>query len=156
MDIEQLAQQLQEFAKTRQDIAAIYLFGSQANNTARPDSDVDIAILVSNEDQDLFDLELRLNGDVGKHITYDPLEVFVANRLPAAFKFHVISQGKVLVSNNENFRVNWEVKVIGDYWDFKPFLDDYYRAFFKRMKEGFTDDQRREYERARASFARAH
>lgn len=68
----------------------------------------------------------------------------------------MISQGKVLVSLNEKFRVNWEVKVIGDYWDFKPFLDEYYRAFFQRMKEGFTHDQRREYERARLAFARAH
>ena len=156
MDVEHLTQQLQEFSDTRQDIAAIYLFGSQAKNSARPDSDVDIAILVLNENQDLFYLELRLNGDVGKYVTYDPLEVFVLNRLPIAFKFHVISQGKVLVSLNEKFRVNWEVKVIGDYWDFKPFLDEYYRAFFQRMKEGFTHDQRREYERARLAFARAH
>ncbi|MBI5053801.1 MAG: nucleotidyltransferase domain-containing protein, partial [Chloroflexi bacterium] len=42
MDVEQLTQQLQEFSKTSQDIAAIYLFGSQAKNSARPDSDVDI------------------------------------------------------------------------------------------------------------------
>jgi len=156
MDVEQLTQQLQEFAKTRKDIAAIYLFGSQAKNTARPDSDVDIALLVSNEDQDLFYLELKLNGDVGKYVTHEPLEVFVANRLPIAFKFHILSQGKKLVSNDERFRVNWEVNVMGDYWDFKPFLDEYYRAFFKRMKEEFTDDQRREYERARAAFAGAH
>lgn len=73
MDVEHLTQQLQEFSDTRQDIAAIYLFGSQAKNSARPDSDVDIAILVLNENQDLFDLELRLNGDVGKYVTYDPL-----------------------------------------------------------------------------------
>ncbi len=156
MELERLAAQLKAFAHDRQEIVAIYLYGSQAQGRARPDSDVDLAILVRPRGQDLFDLELELDAKISRLPGVGETEVLVLNRAPVTMQFEVVSTGRLLHSHDEKFRTNWEVKMLGDYWDIRPFLQEYDRIFFKRLKEGFTDAQWREYYRARATLAGTH
>ncbi len=156
MNTEDIVARLKAFAQTHTDIVAIYLFGSQASGHARRDSDVDLAVLLRPGDRNLFDLELKLDVEISKQVSDRETEVIVLNRVPLPLQFEIISTGRLLHSNDEKLRTDWEVSMLGDYWDIRPFLREYDRATFKRLKERFTDDQWREYYRARASLAGTH
>ncbi len=151
-----LAAKLKEFASDRTDIVAVYLYGSQVSGQARPDSDVDLALLMRPEGRDLFDLELRLDSEIATRLSGYEIEVLVLNRAPVSMQFEAVSTGRLLFSADEAFRTEWEVSMLSRYWDIRPFLQEYDRVFFKRLKEGFSDDQWREYYRARAAFAKSH
>ena len=154
MDLDKLTSQLKAFAQDRAEIIAIYLFGSQAKDRTRPDSDVDLAVLVRPEGQDLFDLELKLDSQISRLECEHQVEVLVLNRAPVTMQFEIVSTGRLLHSKDENFRTDWEVSMLNRYYDVRPLHKAYDRAYIQRFKESFTDAQRREYERTLATLAR--
>ena len=156
MDVELLTKQLQEFAKEHQEIAAIYLFGSHVFGKPRKDSDIDIALLIADETKDFFDLGIKLDGELSRFTSNYKIEVIVLNGVSLRFQFEVISTGKLLVCNDDHFRIGWQVNMLTRYWDIKLFWKEWDRTYFERMKRGFTDAQRRQYQRARETLAATH
>jgi len=51
---EQQLEAIRTWAKNKAAIRSIYLFGSRVKGTARPDSDLDVAIEVQTDDEDAF------------------------------------------------------------------------------------------------------
>ena len=153
MDDVSLKEQVRVFARERADIVAVYLYGSQAKGQARPDSDVDLAVLMCPGARDYLRLEMALEAALNRQLNNDNLEVMVLNHAPLLMRFEILSTGRLLHSNDEPARTDWEVETLSDYWDWEPFVREYNRAFFQRLTEGFSDAQQREYHRARAAFA---
>jgi len=79
--------------------AAVYLFGSQADGTAGPDSDIDLAAFVEREKPmnlpERVELAVSVQREAGDRIE---LHVFPASSLqnpePASFAEYVIEHGK--------------------------------------------------------------
>lgn len=56
---------LVDYLATQPDVLAAYLFGSYATGKARPQSDVDVAVLLSEaDDLERFERRLRLIGEI--------------------------------------------------------------------------------------------
>lgn len=51
---------------------------------------------------------------------------------PLAFAFRMISTGKLLFSRDEKVRCDFEEKTMVMYFDFKPYLELYYREVILR------------------------
>ena len=73
----------QFFASRGEDLACVYLFGSQARGTAGPASDVDLGVLlVTDPPRTLeglgIDLAADLEAAIGRHV-----DLVVLNRAPA-------------------------------------------------------------------------
>ena len=84
---------LREVLRDRQDVHLALLFGSQARGKARPDSDVDVAVL--GEDLNLFDLYRDLSLAVHKEVDVVDLSRAGFALLNAIARDHiVIHQGR--------------------------------------------------------------
>jgi predicted nucleotidyltransferase len=113
------------FDGRREDIAAVYLFGSLARGTAGPSSDADIALLLVNDpprtlDGLLLDLEADLAVELGI-----PTQVVTLNRAPPDLVHRVLRDGILVVERDRSARVGFEVRARNEYFDLKPILDRY-------------------------------
>ena len=90
----------------------IYLFGSAATNTMNKDSDIDIAFLSkgSFDKYDLFILAQELS-DIAKR----DVDLINLADTSTVFKVQIIGKGKVIYSNDEYFRHEYEIRALKEY-----------------------------------------
>lgn len=94
------------------NLIALYRFGSQAQGTATPTSDVDLAVLARQalSPTALFDLEQRLATLLHKDV--DLVDLRSASTV---LRMQVVSTGECLVSTNEGNREEFEARVLSAY-----------------------------------------
>jgi uncharacterized protein len=110
------------------DLVAAYLFGSVARGTARPDSDVDLAVLFASTPASTlaaqpFAMEDDLRAQLGRDV-----QVVVLNVAPADLAFRVLRDGRLVLDRDPTARARFEVRTRNEYFDIKPFLDRYRRT----------------------------
>ena len=105
--------------KEDKEILLAYLFGSQAEGTAGPQSDYDIALLVR---QPSLALQARLAHEIGIILGKDRADVVFLNRAPVELAYAVIVQGQLLCQRSVAERVEFEAKVLSLYADYLPIL----------------------------------
>lgn len=114
--------------RSTRPIAAAWLFGSIARGEARPDSDVDVGLLLREEPcGTLADLPAELEVEL-ERATGRPAQVVVLNTAPTELAMNVLADGQLLVERDPVSRVDWEVKTLKAYWDLVPLLEIYRRA----------------------------
>jgi len=118
-------------------IKFLYLFGSCAKGLAQNMSDLDLAILFSKnfEPINLFENTVNFEQPLKKRFPFK-FDIVTLNNAPALLKFEVISNGKVLYSENEAERIEFEVKSVKDYIDQQHTRDIYAQALSERISEG--------------------
>ncbi len=94
------------------DLIAFYRFGSQAQGTATPESDVDLAILAHRPLSlaVLFDLQQQLAALLHKDV--DLVDLRSASTV---LRMQVVSTGECLVSANEQNREEFEARALSAY-----------------------------------------
>ena len=115
-------------------VSFAYLFGSQVNGSFGKDSDVDIAVMLPFEikKEERFDLRLKLMGKISK-ILKKKIDVVVLNDIHSLyFKYIIIKEGKIIYKETDLSPFDFESKTLGIYFDFRPFLEDYNKAYVKR------------------------
>ena len=105
--------------KEDKEILLAYLFGSQADGTAGPQSDYDIALLVR---QPSLALQARLAHEIGIILGTGRVDVVSLNRAPVELAYAVIVQGQLLYQRSVAERVEFEAKVLSLYADYLPIL----------------------------------
>lgn len=113
-----------------------YVFGSAAHGLERPDSDLDVAVLLSPEvPQDHHGpIRLQLTTElVGLTHTND-VDVVVLNQAPPLLAFQVISTGRLILGERRE-RVEFEVRTIQRYIDSRPLRERIGRAMLDRLGE---------------------
>jgi len=115
------------FAADPRGAAAVYLFGSTARDTARRDSDVDVAVLLQEDPpRTLAGLRVDLQHDLQELLGL-PVELVVLNHRSADFIHHVLSDGRLLLDHDPERRIFFEVRARNEYFDLLPFLRRYRR-----------------------------
>jgi len=116
------------------NILFAYLFGSRAEERAVKSSDFDFAVMFPKETvlSGLFDMRCKmiseLTGILGKDV-----DVTALNDIDSVLlKFVVISKGMVIYEKDHGERLDFEVRVMNEYYDFKPFIEVYNKAYIKR------------------------
>ncbi|MGQ9628980.1 MAG: type VII toxin-antitoxin system MntA family adenylyltransferase antitoxin [bacterium] len=142
---------LARYVEGSDDIVAAYLFGSYAQGKEDALSDVDIALLVRDEvlKRDWrWGVEVHFMGEVEDILGTDEVDVVILNKVPLSFRFEIISTGNLLASSDEEARTDFEVRTMQEYWDYRRIEEEYDRHFLERIKRGFGDVERQEYNRA--------
>jgi predicted nucleotidyltransferase len=109
-------------------IAAAYLFGSVARGTQRPDSDVDVGVLYSQDPpKTLLGMGFGLEADLESALGL-PVQLVVLNYAPVDLIVRVLRDGKLLVDRDRSRRIQFEVRSRNEFWDLEPYLRLYRRA----------------------------
>ena len=109
-------------------IVAAYLFGSVLEESGRASKDIDLAFLLDEERYkedplkaqagvQMFAARLSAATDMKTDVT-------ILNGASLEMAYEIITTGRTLFPADQNELVNYECKIKGMYFDFKPFLDD--------------------------------
>jgi predicted nucleotidyltransferase len=105
-----------------EEVVTVYLFGSFARDTARANSDVDLAFWRRTRSEPTFAqqpyaLAGWLEGELGRAV--DLVEL---NRAPPDLVHRVLRDGKILLDRDPRFRIHAEVSARSAYLDLLPVL----------------------------------
>ncbi len=125
-----------------------YLYGSAASGRDTPLSDIDIA-LVLNQAQfnpnDRLKHELQLEDVITQHCDLPKdLDVRILNDAPIMVRGEVVTNGILLYSRDEDFRIDFETYTRMAYFDFQPVAAFHQKAFFERLSQRGQNGQPRQ------------
>lgn len=95
------------------EVAAIILFGSHAKGSAKPLSDIDIAVLIRNPTKKI---EAEIAGSSSSKI-----DVVNFHRLPLYVQFEVLKYGKPIYVADKDYLIETKRRVLGDYLEMSYF-----------------------------------
>jgi predicted nucleotidyltransferase len=122
---------LQEMIQNEPQIIFAYLHGSFIERSNF--GDLDLALFVNEiPEKEFMSYEFDLERLIERVLAY-PVDVRILNNAPSSFCYTVIKKGIRLIDNNEDERVNFEMRTYQNYFDFLPFRRQY-------LKEAFTHE----------------
>ncbi|MCS6844020.1 MAG: nucleotidyltransferase domain-containing protein [Caldilineales bacterium] len=121
-DFPDLQQQIAAMAGQQAQVRLVYLFGSQVSGTTGPLSDVDLAVLLT-EDAPVAQCRAHLEHLFSTALDGQRVDLVILNRAPIELAYAVIAQGKLLYQCSLAERVEYEATVMSLYGDYLPFLE---------------------------------
>lgn len=127
--------QIKKHIFNKHHVRLAYLFGSQAKGLSAKKSDYDIAVLFKKKNGSSFFLN-EASGLKDALRKYFPNEVNVVplNDANSLLKYEAISAGIPLFSEDEKFRIDFEVLSVKEYIDDQYIRDIYTDALTKRLR----------------------
>ncbi|MGB9843479.1 MAG: type VII toxin-antitoxin system MntA family adenylyltransferase antitoxin [Caldisericia bacterium] len=116
-------------------ISLIYLFGSYLTKVMNFQSDVDIGILFSDESysKDKLDIYTELYKIFSAIFKEREVDIVFLNDAPLTLKFEVVTNGKPIYYESIDKHYEFKERVIKEYIDFKPLLDEQDNEILKRI-----------------------
>jgi predicted nucleotidyltransferase len=104
----------------------VYVFGSFACNQERATSDIDLAFLVDQAAYRMDPFEATapaqmLAGKMGMKLDR-VVDVTILNSASLEIAYDIVASGECLFEIDPDLRMQYELKVRGMYFDFKPFI----------------------------------
>lgn len=120
-------------------IAAAWVFGSVARGDARPDSDLDVAVLLRGEEtpgdvQALY----ALSGELERFSPSGRVDVVVLGAQGSVFRHRVLREGVLVHDADREARFAFEERTFRDYLDWKPTHDIAMRSTFAGLRSRFA------------------
>ncbi len=132
---------LTAYFTTQPKVMVAYLFGSQATGQARPDSDVDVAVLLAETDTfTRFEQSWQFSNEI-EQIIYKSVDVVVLNDAPPLLVHHILLQKKLLFERDINERVKFEVRAGKIYADLQPMYQFFQQMTRQRIKAGILNER---------------
>jgi predicted nucleotidyltransferase len=137
-DMKSIERAAVSFLRTRREVEAAYIFGSVVTGRARPDSDVDIAVLVSKRvmRQDPFRYRLELMGDLAGVLGRNDVDLILLNQSPPLLAHRVLKTGRLIFERSPSARVAFQVQTVNRYLDTVPMRNLYLAYLKKHAREG--------------------
>ena len=120
--------------KTR-PVVLSYLYGSYARGDVHRFSDIDIGIYLETATlEKTLDIELSLGLEfddiIGGGCNVDVRSI---NHMPLMMKEKIVTEGMLLFSRDDPFRVEFETNVRKSYFDFRPFIIQYQNSYLANL-----------------------
>jgi uncharacterized protein len=135
MDLpEPILQRMREVFAGYPEILAVYLFGSRATGTARPDSDYDLAV-VSRRDQFARRRKLDILSDLAKS-GLDHIDLSFLDHDNMVLNHEAVRLNQTVFCSPEFDRASYYSRIVRMYFDFCPSLEIQRMAFKERLLHG--------------------
>ena len=120
------------------DVLAAYLFGSLATGRMHSQSDIDIAVLVSDDivKGDPFRYRLRLMGDLMSDLGRNDVDLILLNEAPPLLAHRVLRDGHLILERSAAARVRFQIRTVNRYLDTQPMRNFYLARLKKDAAEG--------------------
>jgi uncharacterized protein len=109
-------------------ILVVYMFGSFARNQERAKSDIDLAFLVdpANYRMDAFEATAPAHMVAGKMgMELDRVvDVTILNSASLEIAYEIVAGGLCLFESDPEQRLQYELKIRGMYFDYRPFISE--------------------------------
>jgi predicted nucleotidyltransferase len=114
-----IAERLSEALRGEDRVRLAFLFGSRARGQARNDSDIDVAVLLTDEAAaaDRGRTIRQLAAGLGRVVSSTLLDIVVLNDAPALLRHRVLRDGIMLMERSSEDRVRFARKAICEYQD---------------------------------------
>ncbi len=125
------------YFRDRDEVSALYLFGSSAKGKRTKESDIDIAALIDESGLKQKNIERfrKEYYDASPGFSLGLVDIVILNTAPTFLKYQVIKTGKLLFDRNRKLRVGFTERTITEYLDFKPIQDICLNAVARRFRE---------------------
>ena len=123
-----------------------YAYGSVAAGCLTPFSDVDVALVLSDEGltpREQLRLQLQLSVELADAGIAEA-DVRIINQAPLAIRGQVACQGILLYSGDEAARVEFETRTRDEYFDYQPIARRLREAYFADLQQRGLYGQQRE------------
>lgn len=123
-----------------QPIELVYLFGSQASENTKPFSDIDFAVLFTKNltDQERFSHKIKILGDLSGILKKDKIDLVDLKTAPPFLQFEAIRQRNEIFVRNENERIDFETKVLFNFFDRQYFVNRHIRMGINDLKKEYA------------------
>lgn len=115
-----VSDRLESYFAGRPDIVAAILFGSVARGQARPESDIDLGVLLTHEAVKRGIARSRLIADVMGVLQRNDVDVVILNRASPLLLHRVIRDGHVVYTADRKALAEFTIWAIQQYEDTKP------------------------------------
>ncbi|WP_340819810.1 nucleotidyltransferase domain-containing protein [Methanolobus sp. WCC4] len=128
---------LEGFFPDEESVELAYLFGSLAEDTAGPLSDVDIGVYLSETltGKERIRKRIDLIGKLSDLLKSDKIDVVVLNDTPPVLSFEVIRPNVLIFERDSSLKMDVEQRIMSVYLDWKYYEDRMNRNLLKRITE---------------------
>ena len=137
-DLTEIGPQLEEYFAGQPQVLVAYVFGSQTTGKAGPLSDLDVAALLAGEPtpSECFDARLEFIGGLMSLLHTNDVDVLILNDVPLIMRYQVLRTGRVIFCRDRQAMIDFRVRTLNEFFDFKPVLDYHRKVFFERILDG--------------------
>lgn len=122
------------FAK-RPEVVAVYLFGSRAEGVARPDSDLDLALMLDRLPDLPLLYRLEIMSDL-QDLLRQRVDAVLFQEASPLLAFQILRHGRLVFDRNPDRRAVIIMHALSRYYDYKRFHDYYMKHLSRFLKEG--------------------
>ncbi len=136
--LQQEQEALERYFASLDGVVLAYVFGSHARGETWAHSDVDMAVLLEGlpDDDHCFDMRLQVVGGVMDVLQTDAVDALILNQAPPALAHAVLRDGILIFCRDEQTRIDFYLRTVNRYLDFKPVLRRHERAILESARRG--------------------
>ena len=110
------------FFRDREEVSALYIFGSAAKGKGTNESDIDVAVLINDRKRgkQTFESLRKTYYGISPKLSSRPLDIVILNTAPPFLKYRIIRTGEVLFDKNRKLRVRFKANALIEYFDYQP------------------------------------
>ncbi|MBI3377666.1 MAG: nucleotidyltransferase domain-containing protein [Nitrospirae bacterium] len=125
--------QIKDYFKDREEVSAVYLFGSTATGSETASSDIDIAILLKRGVNPYKpDIQLKIMSDL-ELLLKKRIDVVLLNSADPILEHQIRKHSKVLIDKNPKIRMTYELEARKKYFDFIYRHNNYMKILKNRI-----------------------
>ena len=113
-------------------VLAAYLFGSYAKGNQTTESDIDIAILLSDAPKEMLEYYLHFVNELSQ-VLGNEVDLIILNTAPPLLKHQTIKHGKLVYCRDEKTRIQFEARAQDEYLDFSRAMKRYDECLMKQV-----------------------
>ena len=128
---------VEDILSLQKNMLFAYLYGSEARGKSTVLSDIDIAVFVSGIILPKYypDIRIRITGELESIFKNRELSVVILNETGTVLSYEIVRYGKIIYQQSKKERVEFEMKVIREFFDTVEQRKENDKYLYKYIKE---------------------